>query len=522
MKKWIAPFPNLKKQMKNKKTDLQTVCQEAASIVEGALKEEQSSLSVKEIGQVTFVDKGISLLRGLAHAELDELVQFSKDTLGIIFNLDPDEVGIVLLNREEGIQGGSEVQKTGRIVSVPVGDQMLGRVIDPLGRPLDGKGEIEIKDRWPIERPAPSIMDRAPVTEPLRTGIQIIDAMIPIGRGQRELILGDRQTGKTTIAIDTILNQKDQNVICIYCAIGQRTSQVRKTIDVLNENQAMQYSIVMMATGEDTPGLNFIAPYAATSIGEYFRDQGKDVLVIYDDLTHHARSYREVSLLLRRPPTREAFPGDIFYIHSRLLERATHLKKELSGGSLTALPIIETQAQNISAYIPTNLISITDGQIYLSPSLYQEGILPAIDIGKSVSRVGGKTQLPAYSAFVGKLRLIYSQFEEMEMFSRFSSRLDETTQKMLQRGYRIREMFKQKEHDPITMCDQIAISFALINGVMDAFPIDQTADCKSKIEQNFFRLGSSICQKIEQGHRLSVDDQKELITIVQQILGGSM
>ena len=343
--------------------------------------------------------------------------------------------------------------------------------------------------------------------------------MIPIGRGQRELILGDRQTGKTTIAIDTILNQKDQDVICIYCAIGQRTSQVRKIIDLLNETQAMQYTIVMMATGEDTPGLNFIAPYAATSIGEYFRDLGKDVLVVYDDLTHHARSYRELSLLLRRPPTREAFPGDIFYIHSRLLERATHLKKELGGGSLTALPIIETQAQNISAYIPTNLISITDGQIYLSPSLYQEGLLPAIDIGKSVSRVGGKTQLPAYSSFVGRLRLVYSQFEEIEMFSRFSSRLDESTQKMLQRGYRIREMFKQKEHAPITMCDQIAISFALLDGAMDAFPIDQMADCKDKIMKSFSKAGSALCQKIEQGNRLSEEDQKEQITIVKQILG---
>ena len=368
--------------------DFQKTWDEALSIIRELLKQEPPQLSLTDFGRVVSVDKGISQVKGLSSIGLGEIVRFPNEKFGIAFNLDSSEVGVVLLDREEGIQGGSEVRKISRLVSVPVGEQLLGRIIDPLGRPLDEKGKIPQREHWPIERSAPSIMDRAPVTVPLRTGIQIIDAMVPIGRGQRELILGDRQTGKTTIAIDAILNQKDQNVICIYCSIGQKTDAVRKIMDVLIKNNAMEYSIVIVATGEDTSGLNYIAPYAATTIGEYFRDKGRDVLIFYDDLTHHARSYRELSLLLRRPPTREAFPGDIFYIHSRLLERATHLKKELGGGSLTAIPIIETQAQNIAAYIPTNLISITDGQIYLSPRLFQEGILPAIDIGKSVSASG--------------------------------------------------------------------------------------------------------------------------------------
>src|SRR5450432_3104593 len=314
-------------------------------------------------------------------------------------------------------------------MDVVVGNELLGRVIDPLGRPLDGKGLLQTDKRLPIERPAAPIMDSAPVTVPLQTGLMAIDALIPIGRGQRELILGDRQTGKTAIAIDTILNQRDQNVICIYCAIGQRASAVAKVVANLREKGAMEYTVVVVTEGNDTPGLAYITPYAATSIAEYFMEAGRDVLIVYDDLTHHARSYRELSLLLRRPPGREAFPGDIFYIHSRLLERSTHLSDQLKGGSLTALPIIETEAQNISAYIPTNLISITDGQIYLSPKLFELGILPAVDVGKSVSRVGDAAQLPAYRSIAGDLKLAYSQFEELETFAKFGTRLDDTTRK---------------------------------------------------------------------------------------------
>ena len=334
---------------------------------------------------------------------------------------------------------------------VIVGDGLLGRVIDPLGRPLDSNGSVATSERRPIERTAPHIMDRAPVTVPLQTGLKVIDALIPVGRGQRELILGDRQTGKTAIAIDTILNQRDQNVLCVYCAIGQRASAVAKAVATLRENGAMDHTVLVVTEGNDPPGLAFIAPYAATSIAEHFMEQGRDVLVVYDDLTHHARAYRELSLLLRRPPGREAFPGDIFYIHARLLERATHLRKELGGGSLTALPIIETEAQNISAYIPTNLISITDGQIYLSPSLFELGVLPAIDVGKSVSRVGGKAQRAAYRAVAGDLKLAYAQFEELETFARFGARLDETTRKIIEHGRRIRACLKQAECAPVSV-----------------------------------------------------------------------
>jgi len=321
---------------------------------------------------------------------------------------------VVLLGAYQDLHTGDEVERTGRVMDVAVGEELLGRVIDPLGRPLDGRGAVNTRKRLPIERPAAAIMDRAPVTVPLQTGLMVVDALIPIGRGQRELILGDRQTGKTAIALDSILNQRGKNVICVYCAIGQRASAVAKVVANLREKGAMDYTVIVVAEGNDAPGLTYITPYAATSIAEYFMEKGRDVLIVYDNLTQHAEAYRELSLLLRRPPGREAFPGDIFYIHSRMLERATHLSKERGGGSLTALPIIETEAQDISAYIPTNLISITDGQIYLSPSLFELGVLPAVDVGKSVSRVGGEAQWAAYRAVAGDLKLAYAQFEELE------------------------------------------------------------------------------------------------------------
>ena len=383
-------------------------------------------------------------------------MRFPGDVFGIAFNVDENEIGVVLLGEYRQLQAGDEVERTGRVMDVPVGDGLLGRVIDPLGRPLDGNGPVACSERLPIERPAPDIMDRAPVTVPLQTGLKVIDALIPVGRGQRELILGDRQTGKTAIAMDTILNQRGQNVLCVYCAIGQRESAVAKVVASLRESGAMDYTVVVVTEGNDPPGLAYIAPYAATSIAEHFMEAGRDVLIVYDDLTHHARAYRELSLLLRRPPGREAFPGDIFYIHSRLLERATHLRPERGGGSLTALPIIETEAQDISAYIPTNLISITDGQIYLSPSLFELGVLPAVDVGKSVSRVGGKAQRAAYRAVAGDLKLAYSQFEELETFARFGARLDENTRRIIEHGRRIRACLKQPEFAPLSVPAQIA------------------------------------------------------------------
>ena len=398
--------------------NLEAVVQTAFAQLGYAREAHSAQFRLREVGVITSVSTGIATVAGIPGVGFEELIAFPGDVSGIAFNVDQSEVGVVLLGDYWHLHAGDEVERTGRVVDVVVGDGLLGRVIDPLGRPLDGKGPVTGSQRLPIERPAPPIMDRAPVTVPLQTGLKVIDALIPIGRGQRELILGDRQTGKTAIALDTIVNQRDQDVLCVYCAIGQRESGVAKVVAALRERGAMDYTVVMVTAGNDAPGLTYIAPYAATSVAEHFMAQGRDVLIVYDDLTNHARAYRELSLLLRRPPGREAFPGDIFYIHSRLLERATHLKKERGGGSLTALPIVETEAQDISAYIPTNLISITDGQIYLSPSLFEPGTLPAVDVGMSVSRVGGKAQWAAYRAVAGDLKLAYAQFEELESFDR--------------------------------------------------------------------------------------------------------
>src|SRR5271154_4842453 len=440
-------------------------------------------LTTKEVGTVISVATGIAKVSGLPGVGFEELVRFPGDVLGIAFNLDEDEIGVVLLGAYQDLHAGDEVERTGRVMDVAVGDELLGRVIDPLGRPLDGNGPVTSSGRLPIERPAAAIMDRAPVTVPLQTGLKVVDALIPVGRGQRELIVGDRQTGKTSIAIDTILNQRGKNVLCVYCAIGQRASAVAKAVANLREKGAMDYTVVVVAEGDDAPGLLYITPYAATSIAEHFMEAGRDVLIVYDDLTQHARAYREVSLLLRRPPGREAFPGDIFYIHSRLLERATHLSKERGGGSLTALPIIETEAQDISAYIPTNLISITDGQIYLSPTLFQLGILPAVDVGKSVSRVGGAAQRPAYRAVAGDLKLAYSQFAELETFARFGTRLDDATRQIIDHGQRIRACLKQSESQPVSLLEQIAVLLALAAGLFDRVPLDRLPDAEEALRQ---------------------------------------
>jgi F-type H+-transporting ATPase subunit alpha len=403
-------------------------------------------------------------------------------------------------------------------MDVAVGDGLLGRVIDPLGRPLDGNGLVAVSRRLPVERPAAPIMDRAPVTVPLQTGIKVIDALIPVGRGQRELILGDRQTGKTAIAIDTILNQSDHHVVCVYCAIGQRASAVAKAVATLQEKGAMDYTVVVVTEGNDPPGLTYIAPYVATSIAESFMEAGRDVLIVYDDLTHHARAYRELSLLLRRPPGREAFPGDIFYIHSRLLERATHLRKELGSGSLTALPIIETEAQNISAYIPTNLISITDGQIYLSPSLFELGVLPAVDVGKSVSRVGGKAQRAAYRAVAGDLKLAYAQFEELETFSRFGARLDEDTRKIIEHGRRIRACLKQPEFAPVSVPAQIAVLLALTADLFDRVPLDQMTDAEHALREAAADIPTEARERLDTAEKLSDEDRETIIEIARKAL----
>jgi F-type H+-transporting ATPase subunit alpha len=410
-------------------TDLDKIIDDAFLEISNSKQNHDPTIQFREKGIVKNISAGIATVTGLPGTGFEELLEFPNGLYGMAFNLDEDEIGVVLLGRNDQIQAGDTVLRTHRVADIPVGDGLIGRVIDSLGNPMDDKGPISFQQRYPIERPAPPIMSREAVNAPLQTGIKVIDAIIPIGRGQRELILGDRQTGKTSIAIDTILNQHDKNVLCIYCAIGQRTAAVAKVISELTEKGAMEYTVVVVTEGNSSPGLQYLTPYAATSIAEYFMEQGRDVLIVYDDLTKHARAYRELSLLLRRPPGREAFPGDIFYIHSRLLERSTHLNEANGGGSLTALPIIETQAQDISAYIPTNLISITDGQIYLSPKLFELGLLPAVDIGKSVSRVGGKAQLRAYRRIAGNLKLGYAQSEELETFARFGTRLDEDTQK---------------------------------------------------------------------------------------------
>jgi F-type H+-transporting ATPase subunit alpha len=475
-------------------------------------------LTLREVGVVTYVSTGIATLSGLPGVGFDELVKFPGGMLGIAFNVDEDSIGVILLGDFEKLHAGDEVERTERVMDVGVGPGLLGRVMNALGKPLDGKGPIAEEKRLPIERPAPAIMDRAAVEVPLQTGLKVVDAMIPIGRGQRELILGDRQTGKTAIAIDTILNQRGKDVICVYCAIGQRASAVAKVVANLKDKGAMDYTVVVVAEGNDAPGLVYITPYAATSIAEYFMEAGHNVLIIYDDLTHHAEAYRELSLLLRRPPGREAFPGDIFYIHSRMLERSTHLNQERGGGSLTALPIIETEAQDISAYIPTNLISITDGQIYLSPTLFELGVLPAVDVAKSVSRVGGAAQRAAYRAVAGNLKLAYSQFEELESFAKFGTRLDNATRKTIDHGQRIRACLKQQESEPVSMVEQIAVLLALSAGLFDPIPLEKAGDAEMALRKAAANIPQDVAERLESASKLSDSDKKAILDVAAQAL----
>jgi len=498
--------------------NLQSVFDRTFAGISQGLEAFAPQLKPREVGTVVSVATGIAKVSGLPGVGFEELVKFPGDVLGIAFNVDADEIGVVLLGAYQNLHAGDEVERTGRVMDVAVGDDLLGRVIDPLGRPLDGKGPVASNQRLPIERPAAAIMDRAPVTVPLQTGLMVIDALIPVGRGQRELILGDRQTGKTAIALDSILNQRGKNVICVYCAIGQRASAVAKVVADLREKGAMDYTVIVVAEGNDAPGLTYITPYAATSIAEYFMEKGRDVLIVYDNLTQHAEAYRELSLLLRRPPGREAFPGDIFYIHSRMLERATHLSKERGGGSLTALPIIETEAQDISAYIPTNLISITDGQIYLSPSLFEMGVLPAVDVGKSVSRVGGEAQWAAYRAVAGDLKLAYAQFEELETFARFGARLDDDTRKIIEHGRRIRACLKQPEFAPITVPAQITVLLALTANLFDPVPLEQMTDAGHAVRETAATIPAEVSARFETAAKLSDEDKKTIIEIARKAL----
>ncbi len=504
--------------MKKSAETLDEVIEHAFSDLGEVLESYSPQLKFQEVGYIASITTGIAKVTGLPGVGFDELVIFPRNVLGIAFNVDSDQIGIVLLEDHSQLQAGDEVHRTGRVMDLPVGDKLLGRVIDPLGRALDEKGPVISTDRLPIERPATPIMNRAPVTVPIQTRIKVIDALVPIGRGQRELILGDRQTGKTTIAIDTILNQADADVLCVYCAIGQRSSAVAKAVAILEEKGAMAYTVVIVTEGNDPPGLTFIAPYAATSIAEFFMEAGRDVLIIYDDLTHHARAYREISLLLRRPPGREAFPGDIFYIHSRLLERATHLNQDHGGGSLTALPIIETEAQNISAYIPTNLISITDGQIYLSPSLFELGVLPAIDVGRSVSRVGGKAQRDVYRAVTVNLKLSYAQFEELETFAQFGARMDEDTRKIIEHGKRIRACFKQPEFSPVSVQEQIIVLVVLSAGLFDTIPLEQVSLAEIALQKSVKHLSTEILKQIDNGKVLNDKHRENIIETARKVL----
>ena len=478
---------------------------EITKIIREQIEEYRAGVDVSEVGNVISVGDGIARVYGLEKAMAGELLEFPHGVMGLALNLEESQVGVVLLGEYTEIREGDQVRRTGRIMEVPVGEALVGRVVNALAQPIDGKGPIVTKDRTPVERLAPGVIDRQPVKEPLQTGLKAIDSMIPIGRGQRELIIGDRQTGKTALAIDTIINQKGQNVVCVYVAIGQKRSTVAQVVKTLEEYGAMDYSVVVSASASDPAPMQYLAPYAGCAIGEYFRDSKRHALCIYDDLSKHAAAYREISLLLRRPPGREAYPGDVFYLHSRLLERAAKLNDQNGAGSLTALPVIETQAGDVSAYIPTNVISITDGQIYLETDLFHSGIRPAVNTGLSVSRVGGNAQIKAMRQVAGSLRLDMAQFRDIAAFAQFGSDLDKATLAQLSRGQRLTEVLKQDQYAPIPVEKQIAIIFSGTNGLLDDLDV---ADCRP-FEQYLYRfLDAShpgLLEKIR--NRKTIDDE---------------
>jgi F-type H+-transporting ATPase subunit alpha len=493
---------------------------EITEILKRQLAGYETSIDVAEVGTVLSVGDGIARVYGLDKAMAGELLDFGHDLFGLALNLEEDNVGVVLLGETREVSEGQEVRRTGKIIRVPVGPAMIGRVVDALGRPIDGKGPVATTEFYPLERIAPGVIERQPVREPVQTGLKAIDAMIPIGRGQRELVIGDRQTGKTAVALDTIINQKGKGLICIYVATGQKKSTAAQVVKTLEEYGAMEHTIVVSASASDPAPMQFIAPYAGCAMGEYFLYNKQHALTIYDDLSKHAASYREISLLLRRPPGREAYPGDVFYLHSRLLERAAKLSDKRGGGSLTSIPFIETQAGDVSAYIPTNVISITDGQIYLESDLFYSGVRPAVNVGLSVSRVGGNAQIKAMKQVAGTLRIDLAQYRELAAFAQFGSDLDAATQKMLARGARLTELLKQPQFSPLKMEEQVCVIFAGTRGYLDAIPVSAV----TKFEQDLLRLlrgeGADILSAIRTEKALSETTEKKLVEFLDKFAKG--
>ena len=492
--------------------------EEITKIIRSQIKNYENKIEVSETGVVILVGDGIAKASGLDKCMAGELVEFPDGSYGMAQNLEEETVSIVILGSDQGIKEGDIVKRTGKVVSVPVGKNLIGRVVNALGEPIDGKGAIEAEAFRAIEAPAPGIIERKHVSVPLQTGIKAIDSMIPLGRGQRELIIGDRQTGKTTIATDTILNQKGKDVICIYVAIGQKRSTVAQVVDNLTLGGAMDYTIVVSATASELAPMQYIAPYSGCTMGEYFMHQGKDVLVIYDDLSKHAVAYRAISLLIRRPPGREAYPGDVFYLHSRLLERAAQLSPELGGGSLTALPIIETQAGDVSAYIPTNVISITDGQIFLETELFNSGIMPAVNPGISVSRVGGDAQIKAMKKVAGSLKLLYSQYRELQSFAQFGSDLDADTKQRLALGERIVAVLKQKNNSPKEVAQQVCIIYAVTKGYLTNIPVEQIPEFEKRLEEHMENRHSDVLEAIRSTGKLEPETEEALKSALEELV----
>ena len=497
---------------------------EISKIIREQLGDLAVDVDVAEVGSGISIGDGIARVHGVERAMAGEMLEFPHGLFGIALNLEEESVGAVLLGGAKEVKEGDIVKRTGRIISVPVGEEMLGRVVNALGQPLDGKGPILTSKSLPIERIAPGVVDRQPVREPLQTGLKAIDGMVPVGRGQRELIIGDRQTGKTAVAVDTIINQRGKGVVCIYNAIGQKQSTVAQVVRTLEEYDAMSYTVVVAATASDPAPMLYISPYSACAIGEYFRDSGRHALVVYDDLSKHAQSYREISLLLRRPPGREAYPGDVFYLHSRLLERAAKLNSAMGGGSLTALPIIETQAGDLSAYIPTNVISITDGQIFLESDLFHQGVRPAINVGNSVSRVGGSAQIKAMRQVAGTLRLDLAQYRELAAFAQFGSDLDKSTQAQLNRGRRLVEILKQPQYKPVAVEKQVAIVYAATKGYLDAVPVDELGRFEEELYRYLETRHAGVLTGISEKKVLDDDVKKALESALtefgQQFMAG--
>jgi len=492
--------------------------EEISKIIRSQIENYENKIEASETGVVILVGDGIAKASGLDNCMAGELVEFPDGSYGMAQNLEENTVSIVILGSDQGIKEGDTVKRTGKVVSVPVGQGLIGRVVNALGEPIDGKGVITAEEYRAIESPAPGIIERQHVSRPLQTGIKAIDSMIPIGRGQRELIIGDRQTGKTTIATDTILNQKGQNVICIYVAIGQKRSTVAQVVENLTRGGAMDYTIVVSATASELAPMQYIAPYSGCTMGEYFMHQGKDVLVIYDDLSKHAVAYRAISLLIRRPPGREAYPGDVFYLHSRLLERAAQLSPELGGGSLTALPIIETQAGDVSAYIPTNVISITDGQIFLESELFNSGIMPAVNPGISVSRVGGDAQIKAMKKVAGSLKLLYSQYRELQSFAQFGSDLDADTKERLALGEHIVAVLKQKNNSPKEVAQQVCIIYAVTHGYLHSIPVEKVPEFERQLEEHMENLHSDVLEAIRSTGKLESNAEASLKAALDELV----